>query len=232
MTTRRVYYFATPPFYHSTSLLILPPHRLTTRPVYYLAAPLFDHFTGLPICQPYRLTNCFRKSLRRGWQALTATARQPTFPKLPATSLAHDRPAWPPPACAPQDRPTQAARPPEPPATPSHLAPPVGSRSPRGGGGVPRPGGLAAPNGLPEPPRQLAPRFLARPDRTAWSKSPWYGWGDADVFGCAAQTQKSFPIQKVSGWRAFAAREPLRGKFALSTGGRVVKRGSKKAQVR
>lgn len=170
MTTRRVYYFATPPFYHSTSLLILPPHRLTTRPVYYLAAPLFDHFTGLPICQPYRLTNCFRKSLRRGWQALTATARQPTFPKLPATSLAHDRPAWPPPACAPQDRPTQAARPPEPPATPSHLAPPVGSRSPRGGGGSPAPVVWRPPTASlshrGSSPRGFSPGRTGRPGRS------------------------------------------------------------------
>lgn len=53
------------------------------------------------------------------------------------------------------------------------------------------------------------------------ARSLWYGWGRAHVFGCAAQVQKSFPIQKVSGWRAFAAREPLRGKFTLSRAGRA-----------
>ena len=47
----------------------------------------------------------------------------------------------------------------------------------------------------------------------------------ADLFGCSAQTADPFPRGKVSGWRAFAAREPLPGKDAPPPAGRVSREG-------
>ena len=46
-------------------------------------------------------------------------------------------------------------------------------------------------------------------------------------FGCLRSLSNAFPIQKVSGWRAFAAREPPGGKLGLWTVGRVSREGAR-----
>ena len=110
---------------------------------------------------------------------------------------------------------------------PSRVAGGRGQGHPVGGGvpsrRVPPGGDLAAP-GRP------APMFPARPRLSRGWKSPWSDGGGADPFGCAAQTPNPSAARKASGRRAFAAREPLRGRWPPRTAGRYVKRGSEKAR--
>jgi hypothetical protein len=114
---------------------------------------------------------------------------------------------------------------------PGAIPPEEGAEKGEGGGTPPRrPATLAAVRHTASP-RHTQPHLGTTRARRRDRKSPWYGGGAAGRLGCAAQTLFAFRTKKVSGWRAFAAREPLRGTFTLSSVGRYYKRGTKSAHT-